>query len=303
MVTGEIQGIAETLYGLYSNNIECEMDWLINILLEGDFLKRQKTCGDCGESVALSNRNKLSDKCMYQCTGCFKRTSVRTGSAFEGSKLPLHDIMKLLLYFCQNNTVAEATQKIGCTKSTTVRWFQKFRNDCGLLLEASFERLGGATSPVVEIDETLVVKRKYNRGRNREQRWVFGAIERGTSNFVIKELNSRNKIELERVITSTISEGSTVNTDMWAAYMSIFSSPDSGYIHGFVNHSENFVNPLTGAHTQSIEALWSRLKGTLRRKSQRSYIYLSEYIDEYSFRAKFNGDPLEVFKVLINMFV
>jgi hypothetical protein len=47
-------------------------------------------------------------------------------------------------------------------------------------------------SKVVEIDESFFFRRKYIRGRLGEGQWVFGGIERGTSNcFLVPVVNRR----------------------------------------------------------------------------------------------------------------
>ncbi|CAH3103402.1 unnamed protein product, partial [Pocillopora meandrina] len=37
-----------------------------------------------------------------------------------------------------------------------------------------------------------------------------------------------------------------------------FNLNSIGYIHLIVNHSENFVDPYTGAHSNTIEGVWSQ---------------------------------------------
>lgn len=54
--------------------------------------------------------------------------------------------------------------------------------------------------------------------------------------------------------------GSTIYSDLWKAYETIEEIPGMNFRHLTVNHSENFVDPVTGAHTQSIESLWGKVK-------------------------------------------
>ena len=56
----------------------------------------------------------------------------------------------------------------------------------------------GGIGKIVEIDESLVSKRKYNRGRLVEEIWVVGAMERGpdgghSDKFFIQKVANRNK--------------------------------------------------------------------------------------------------------------
>ncbi|KAG0439844.1 hypothetical protein DMUE_2152 [Dictyocoela muelleri] len=59
---------------------------------------------------------------------------------------------------------------------------------CDHVIETS-ERIGGYDennrSKIVEIDESLFFKRKYNRGRIRDGQWYVGGIERGTKKHLL----------------------------------------------------------------------------------------------------------------------
>ena len=62
-----------------------------------------------------------------------------------------------------------------------------------------------------------------------------------------------------------VKPGSFIITDCWAAYRDIKEMVDLDennldYVHYTVNHSETYVDPVTGAHTNTIEGVWAHVK-------------------------------------------
>ena len=49
-----------------------------------------------------------------------------------------------------------------------------------------------------------------------------------------------------------------------------------------VNHSENFVDPVTAAHTNTIEGFWSKVKKKLKRMSGTFRDKPAGYLDEFN---------------------
>jgi len=73
----------------------------------------------------------------------------------------------------------------------------------------------------------------------------------------MKIVDQRDAATLLPIISNHIVPGTTVWSDMWAAYNSIATLPGVS-AHETVNHSIQFVNPATGVHTNTIEAYWNR---------------------------------------------
>lgn len=56
---------------------------------------------------------------------------------------------------------------------------------------------------------------------------------------------------------------------------------DAGFVHFSVNHSVNFVDPESGAHTQNIERSWREVRSNVPRygRSEQHYAgYLCEFL-------------------------
>ena len=110
------------------------------------------------------------------------------------------------------------------------------------LLEQRNQRIG-VPGRVVEIDECLLHRRKYKRGRVKESGWVVGGIERPRT----------PKETLQSLIHKWVVPGTLILTDSFSSYRGL---EDSGeYRYRTVNHSKEFVaTDLT--NTQRIEGIW-----------------------------------------------
>ncbi|KAH7822326.1 putative ISXO2-like transposase domain [Monocercomonoides exilis] len=80
----------------------------------------------------------------------------------------------------------------------------------------------GGEGKVVEIDEAVWRRRKYKRGRRKEQIWIFGGVERlergGAGPRFVKVVPNRKRETLLPIILETIRSGTTIMSDEWKAY-------------------------------------------------------------------------------------
>ena len=71
------------------------------------------------------------------------------------------------------------------------------------------------------------------------------------------KVQKRDEETIKDILDKYVEKGSIVHTDCWKGYLNI---DELGFEHKTVNHSENFVDPKTGAHTNTIEGLWNGIK-------------------------------------------
>ena len=83
-------------------------------------------------------------------------------------------------------------------------------------------------------------------------------------------VDRRDAATLLPIIQQFILPGTTIVSDLWGAYNTV---GNLGYAHLTVNHSVNFVDPLTFAHTNAVENFWMR--------------------SEFMWRQIFGGDPFQ----------
>ena len=109
------------------------------------------------------------------------------------------------------------------------------------------------------IDESQVAKRKPGnaQGRPVPAQWVFVAVDTQTEEFFIQLVDARDAQTLIPVIQANILPGTEIWSDQWVAY----NGPAAGgYIHKIVSHSRNYVDPVSGCHTNDIESRWNACK-------------------------------------------
>jgi hypothetical protein len=114
-------------------------------------------------------------------------------------------------------------------------------------------------SIIVEIDESLFFRRKYNRGRYTKACMGFGVVERGLKKCAFFPVPNRSAATLILIIKNNCLPGTTIISDSWAAYRSL--SENCNYTHPQVNHSLNFVSPDNPiVHALNIENNWLHAK-------------------------------------------
>ena len=153
----------------------------------------------------------------------------------------------------------------------------------------------GGPGVEVEIDESKFGRQKYNRGRMVEGHWVFGGTERITGNSFLVEVEKRDAKTLIPIIKKYIRPNSIIYSDEWRAYSGIQSIPGCNYTHRTVNHSQNFVDPMTGSHTQSVESMWSSCKRMLRKTQTMHSQLFHTYLPEFMWRKCFDGPHQDAF--------
>ena len=120
---------------------------------------------------------------------------------------------------------------------------------CWCMVMISQEKFQNSTFWLTNVDEYLSLL-QYRRGHRVRHRWVFGLvnIEHATKPIFIY-VPDRSAQTLLPLIQKYVPAGSTIVSDCWRPYLQI---PNLGYQHLTVNHSRNFVDPLTGNHSKHL---------------------------------------------------
>ena len=94
-----------------------------------------------------------------------------------------------------------------------------------------------------------------------------------------------------RLVQEFIQLGTVILSDKFSPY---FNLNDIGYTHLMVNHCENFVDPYTGAHTNTIEGVWNAVKKKLKRMCGTFKHQLPSYLDEFNWQRVYPGERFQM---------
>ena len=148
--------------------------------------------------------------------GCQTVKSIRDGSFFSMSRLPLRTTLKLMYRWSVTDQVSKTVKECGVSQRVLVDWYNFCRDVCSQYFMDHPVTIGGP-GKIVEIDESKFGRRKYNRGRVVDGHWVFGGVERGTRKAFMVEVADRSKNTLLPIIQQYIRPGTTIMSDEWRA--------------------------------------------------------------------------------------
>lgn len=272
-------------------------DSTLKFLRSQAILRNGKFCDQCDLWMKHVTCSEAGDGYFWRCPNCKRKASVREGSFFEKQRLSLSVLLTILYFFSSGTSPTDAIKMLkGAAHPHSVYdWYNLYRDIMSRALIESPVRIGGV-GVTVEIDESKWgYKRKYNRGRLvKEGTWIFGIIERGTGKVALFTCSTRSAEELIPKINKVVLPGTSIMSDEWAAYRSL---SQQGYHHTTVNHTENFVDPVTGCHIQTIESFWANSKVHFKEMHGVKDSQLPAHLDETMFR--WNNKKEDMFSLML----
>jgi transposase-like protein len=242
-------------------------------------------CRHCGETARIGRlKGKTTRPGLYKCYACRKPFTVRMGTVFESSHVPLRIWLQAIYLMCSSKkgiSTRQLQRTFGGSMKTA--WFlgHRIREAMTVLGMADTGPLGGANQ-VVEADETYVGGKAKNRKNHIPPKaTVLSLVERGgrVRSFHVPNVTAET---LRPVIVSQVDKATYLMTDESPVYPAI-GSQFAG--HGSVNHSaEEYVRAYFW-HTNTVENYFSIFKrGVFGCYFHVSQSHLHRYAAEFDFR-------------------
>ena len=233
-------------------------------------------CTHCHSSEKIY---KFQSGKLLKCGACHKQFTVKVGTIFEDSALPLQKwFMAIYLITAHKKGISslQLHRDIGVTQKTA--WFMLHRIRYAIRTD-SVNR--SPLSGTIEADETYIGgKHKGFVGRTTAKKAVvMGIVQRG-GRVIAQQVTKASAAQLQPIIRRNTKKGSTVVTDDWGAYNGLSHT----FNHQVINHSKKeYVRG--DVHTNTVEGFLALLKrgihGIYHHVSKK---HLDKYVDEFEFR-------------------
>lgn len=263
----------------------CEVkENIFRLLLDNNILNiEERLCFNCGIGfLQLKSKKQTTLGKVLRCNHFQCRHEINLLNLTRFKNVHLRKMIYLLGCFLKNKSIASIIDDNSFDEKTIFKYFKMFRICCSDKMINTEIRLGGVDVEV-EIDETHLFTRKYNRGEllSSQQIWIFGIMERISKRVYLQVVESRDGQTLFEIVNRILLPGTKIFSDSWRGYNLIKENFDTLS----VNHRICFVDrDNRSIHTNNIERLWRSLKEDLRGVSNENY---SLHLNEFCFRRYF----------------
>lgn len=240
----------------------------------------------------------LTTRYVWKCKACKRQFSVKVGTIFEDSALPLDKwLCSVWLIANSKNGISshELARSVGITQKSA--WFVLHRVRLAMQT-GTFERVGNAGTGT-EVDETFVGGKAKNMHKaaktrrgisqgvvNSDKTIVVGAVERD-GEVRAEVVADRATESLVGFVKRNVHAGTRLYTDAYRPYCRLATE----YDHEIVDHAVEYARGQV--HTNGIENFWSLLKrGLAGTYISVDPLHLQRYVDErvYTFNHRHQDD-------------
>tara|TARA_R110002072_G_scaffold206513_1_gene364247 strand:- start:2950 stop:3906 length:957 start_codon:yes stop_codon:yes gene_type:complete len=264
-------------------------------------------CPYCGSTEAKDLGGKSMGEGWKHCPDCRTKFTVRVGTVYERSKVPLHKWLmatQLMASSKKGMSAKQLERMLGVTYKTA--WFMAHRIRESMRTESP-EGMGGPDK-IVEADETYIGKTKdqpktrtdgtpflrSKSGRGPSgKRAVVALVERGGSVRSF-HVDKANRDTVAAIMFQNVSRETAIMTDESKLYTRVGEQYAS---HEAVRHSvDEYVRG--NVHTNTIEGFFSifkrGMKGVYQHcKEKHLHRYLAEFDFRYNTREKLGVNDAE----------
>lgn len=252
--------------------------------LEGIVWANGAYCPHCGSTEKVyALKGKTTRIGLKKCGECRKQFTVKVGTVFESSHIPLHKWLQAAYLLSASKKGMSAHQLHRVLEITyKSAWFM-----CHRLREAmrstDTSKLGG-NGAFVEVDETFI----GNTGRNLKgargfwhKEKVLSLVDRETGEARSFHVDGIKAKDLRGIVSDNIKSDSTYMTDEARQHKLMGGMFDA---HKTVEHKcKEYVRG--DAHTNTIEGFFSIFKRGMKGTYQHcSATHLQRYLNEFDFR-------------------
>jgi transposase-like protein len=273
-----------------------------------EFLEEQRwaitgpCCPRCGDTDVYQMKDRATGernrRFLWRCKGCKQQYTVRVGTVYEDSAIPLRHWCFGFWKACSSKKGVSALQikrETGLTYKSALFLMHRIRWAMADTDYSEQPKLSG----IVEADETYVGGKPRNKqpGKGPQKGWlqtrktpVVSLVQRDGNirSFVTADVTSNN---LARILRENVAADEHLMTDSSVVYRShVIQSPVAK--HSMTNHRAGEYARPGGIHSNKVESAFALLKrgvyGTFHNVSRK---HLHRYVAEFDFR--WNGRMIE----------